>query len=140
MLMRKAADRSTESGMLPIRATRKKWITQIGIHVIMYTPMSKRTVLASLTWSREMKNEKGKLKTSFIKSLYLAFHCTVCYCCCCCRRFVAVFLTLISQQHGKMTALLKHRAIGRWVRPHPLTRRKGRLNLRGRIEMTVRMQ
>ena len=28
----------------------------------------------------------------------------------------------------------------RWVRPHPFTRRKGPLNLRGRVKMTLRMQ
>ena len=58
MLIRKAAARSTESGMLPILATRKKWITSIGIHETMYTPISKRTVLATFTWLEgNRKNE-----------------------------------------------------------------------------------
>ena len=38
---------------------------------------------------------------------------------------------------------MSSRALGRgvrWVPPHPLTRHKGLLNLRGRVKMTLRMQ
>ena len=48
-----------------------------------------------------------------------------------------------------ISVFIKPRTIGRgggggggsrWVRPHPLMRRKGPLNLSGRVKMTLRMQ
>ena len=56
-----------------------------------------------------------------------------------CMKMDSIFFLMFSRDRRQDFSLLGGGGV-RWVRPHPLTRRKGPVNLRVRVKMTLRMQ